>query len=166
MKRIIVYILLIILGYIFFPVVSGGISGAYFVAKVNSDITLQAKINKIYKDYPNSLSNNIDRKRIVYMAYSERMTNTDRLIIISLINIVTFSVIGLVYGFALRSYLLSGVIPCFMLMLTLQSFSSDYLIINNKVATVIFGLLIQIITIYLFSYLGCAIKNRMQKRSS
>jgi hypothetical protein len=160
-----IYILLTILGYLLFPTVWGLVIGTYWGVKFASDPFMINEIEKLVGDNP------IQGYRDFHKLPEEQRTRFEKILREELrsinwfplhftANLITFGILGLLAGWLLRDHILAGIIPLSLLLGTLgilmhEDFSSGY-----PELTILFGISIQFISVYLSAYWGVQLKER------
>lgn len=167
------YGLIILFGKFFlFPSAWSGVNRFLVLSELAKDSSFQSEVKKITgedtsekdKDFWKRLSD--EKKEAVKVVVRERFEKVDWLPVHLLVNLITFSILGLLSGIFLRGIILSGIIPLFLSLSTLPVLGSVDFMVGSKYITIAVGLSTQLIAVYLFSYLGFRTKERIIQKKS
>jgi tetratricopeptide (TPR) repeat protein len=175
-KWILTYVLTIIFGSFLFSATWGGVNGLLTAARLVTDPSVMSEMMKIIgKEDIEILS---DAKRDATGKFSpEKMAAIENLFkkhfkkinwlpVHITVNFITFSILGFLVGIILRDFLLSGIIPLSLLLITLPVLNADAFMVETRTLTIIIGLTTQIITVYLFALFGCQLRAKISGRKA
>jgi hypothetical protein len=164
MKWILIYSLLIVFGYLLFSVTWGGVFGIFVAGRLAADPIVDNEIKGIIsgQSYEKDLWKNLspEKRDELISIFKKHFKRVNWLPVHLTSAVIPFSILGFIAGFVLRDFLLSGIIPLSLLFITLPVLSCSDFVIYNKSITVVTGVSAQIVTVYLFSYLGYRLKEK------
>ncbi len=180
-KWILTYGLIIILGSLLFSATWGGVNGLLTVARVATDPSVMSEMMDIIgkeeieklsekdslmkgRDFIEKLSP--EKRTAIENIFKGRFRKANWLPIHITVNFITFSILGFLAGLILRDFLLSGIIPLSLLLITLSILNTDEFMVGTRVFTIITGLTTQILTVYLFSIFGCRLRAKVARRKT
>lgn len=169
-RWLVVYGLIILFGGLLFSAAWGGVNGLLIAAKLATDPSFDSEMMKLIGEPPSGNDKDFleklpAEKRIAIEALvKERFKKINWLPIHLLVNFTTFSILGFLAGLFLKDYLLSGIIPLSLLFLTLPILEANEFMVKSKALTVIIGLSTQVLTVYLFSFLGYGVREKMIRK--
>jgi hypothetical protein len=171
-KWLVVYVLLILFGGLLFSATWGGVNGLLVAAKLATDPSFQTEMMKIIgeestgndKDFLNEVS--VEKRIAIEKLVRERFEKINWLPIHLIVNFITFSILGFLIGIILRDFIFSGILPLALLFLTLSILKANEFMVQNKILTIVIGLSVQLLVVYLFSFLGFRLRERMIRRKA
>ncbi len=180
-KWILSYVLIIILGSLLFSATWGGVNGLLTAARLVTDSSAMSEMMEIIgKEDIEKLSEkdslikkgdvieklSPEKRAAIENFIKDRFRKSNWLPIHITVNFITFSILGFLAGFILRDFLLSGIIPLSLLLITLSILNADEFMVKTRILTIITGLTTQLITVYLFSLFGCRLRARIARRKA
>lgn len=166
-KWLTVYLLLILVGCFLFSAVWGGVNGVMVAGRIATEPGFGKEIMKIIGTQPQDKNfwSKLppEKKDKIKTLLKQKFKQINWLPVHLIANGLTFSILGFIAGYILRSFAFSGIIPLALLFLTLRVLNCPDFMVNNRAITTGIGISVQIVSVYLFSYLGYRLKKRSYK---